>query len=321
MTASIGISTYPRDGLDEQTLTKNADIAMYQAKAEGKNNFQFYSEKLNANSLERLTLEASLRHALERNEFLLHYQAKRDIASGKITGMEALLRWQHPALGTVAPMRFIPVAEETGLIVPIGRWVLKTVCLQNIDWQKQGMPRLSVAVNMTARQFLDEHMLDDVASILAETGMDPHLLEIELHESLLIRDVDITLRILTDLKALGVRIAVDDFGTGYSSLALLQRFPLDTVKIDRSIMRDFFSPQEDLGLADAIIAMGKVLSLTVVAQGVETREQADYLRLHACNELQGFYFKRPLPTDEFTQLLRDQVTEITYIGKRLGFKT
>ncbi len=321
VTASIGISIYPRDGLDEQTLTKNADIAMYQAKAEGKNNFQFYSEKLNANSLERLTLEASLRHALERNEFVLHYQAKRDIASGKITGMEALLRWQHPALGTVAPMRFIPVAEETGLIVPIGRWVLKTVCLQNIDWQKQGMPPLSVAVNMTVRQFLDEHMLDDVASILAETGMDPRLLEIELHESLLIRDVDITLRILTDLKALGVRIAVDDFGTGYSSLALLQRFPLDTVKIDRSIMRAFISPQEDVGLADAIIAMGKFLSLTVVAQGVETREQADYLRLHACNELQGFYFERPLPADEFTQLLRDQATEITYIGKRLGLKT
>ena len=321
VTASIGISAYPEDGLDEQTLTKNADIAMYQAKAEGKNNFQFYSENLNANSLERLTLESSLRHALERSEFRLHYQAKRDIASGKITGMEALLRWQHPALGTVAPMQFIPAAEETGLIIPIGRWVLKTVCLQSIEWQKQGLPALSIAVNMTARQFLDEHLIADVASILAETGMDPHLLEIELHESLLIRDVDVTLRILTSLKALGVRIAVDDFGTGYSSLALLQRFPLDTVKIDRSIMRDFNSPQEDVGLADAIIAMGKSLSLTVVAQGVETREQADYLRAHACNELQGFYFNRPLPAAEFTELLRDQAPEVTYIGKRLGLKT
>jgi diguanylate cyclase (GGDEF)-like protein len=321
VTASIGISTYPQDGLDEQTLTKNADIAMYQAKAEGKNNFQFYSEKLNANSLERLALESSLRHALERNEFRLHYQAKRDIAGGKITGMEALLRWEHPDLGTVAPMQFIPVAEETGLIIPIGKWVLKTVCLQSIDWQRQGLPALSIAVNLTARQFLDEQLLGDVASVLAETGMDPRLLELELNESLLIHDVENTLRILTGLKGLGVRIAVDDFGTGYSSLALLQRFPLDTIKIDRSFMRDFVGTDEDTGLADAIIAMGKSLSLTVVAQGVETKEQADHLRLHACDELQGFYFKRPLPVDEFTQLLRDQATEITYVGKRLGLKT
>jgi diguanylate cyclase (GGDEF)-like protein len=318
VTASIGICSYPQDGLDEQTLTKNADIAMYQAKAEGKNNFQFYSKKLNANSLERLTLESSLRHALERNEFRLHYQAKRDIASGRITGMEALLRWEHPDLGIVAPMQFIPIAEETGLIVPIGKWVLKTVCLQSISWQRQGLPALSIAVNMTARQFLDEQLLADVASLLTETGMDPHLLEIELNEGLLIHNVEKTMRILTGLRGLGVKIAVDDFGTGYSSLATLQRFPLDTIKIDRSLMRDVFGTADDTGLADAIIAMGKSLSLTVVAQGVETKEQAEHLRLHACDELQGFYFKRPLPVDEFTQLLRDQATEITYIGKRLG---
>jgi diguanylate cyclase (GGDEF)-like protein len=320
VTASIGISTYPQDGLDEQTLTKNADIAMYQAKAEGKNNFQFYSEKLNANSLERLALESSLRHALERKEFRLHYQAKREIAGGKITGMEALLRWEHPDLGTVAPMQFIPVAEETGLIIPIGKWVLKTVCLQSMDWQRQGLPALSIAVNLTARQFLDDQLLSDVASILAETRLKPHLLELELNESLLIHDVENTLRILTGLKALGVRIAVDDFGTGYSSLAMLQRFPLDTIKIDRSFMHDFVDNKEDTGLADAIIAMGKSLSLTVVAQGVETKEQAEHLRLHACDELQGFYFKRPLPVDEFTELLRGQATEITYIGKRLGLR-
>jgi diguanylate cyclase (GGDEF)-like protein len=318
VTASIGICSYPQDGPDEQTLTKNADIAMYQAKAEGKNNFQFYSERLNANSLERLTLESSLRHALERDEFRLYYQAKRDIASGRITGMEALLRWEHPDLGIVAPMQFIPVAEETGLIVPIGKWVLKTVCLQSIAWQRQGLPALSIAVNMTARQFLDEQLLADVASLLTETGMPPHLLEIELNESLLIHNVEKTMRILTGLKGLGVKIAVDDFGTGYSSLAMLQRFPLDTIKIDRSLMRDVFGAPDDTGLADAIIAMGKSLSLTVVAQGVETREQAEHLRLHACDELQGFYFKRPLPVDEFTQLLRDQAMEITYVGKRLG---
>jgi diguanylate cyclase (GGDEF)-like protein len=321
VTASIGISTYPQHGLDEQTLTRNADIAMYQAKAEGKNNMRFYSEKLNANLLERVALESSLRHALERDEFLLHYQAKRDITSGKITGMEALLRWQHPNLGIVAPMHFIPVAEESGIIIPIGKWVLKTVCLQSIAWQKQGLPPMSIAVNMTARQFLDDQLLADVAAILNETGLDPQLLEIELHENVLIQDVEITQRILTGLKAIGVRLAVDDYGTGYSSLALLQRFPLDTVKIDRSIIRDFVTRKEDARVADAIIAMGKSSSWTVIAQGVETREQAEHLRLHACDELQGFYFNRPLPVDEFTQLLRHQATEITYVGTRLGLKS
>lgn len=316
ITASIGISTFPQDGLDEQTLTKNADIAMYQAKEEGKNNFQFYSEKLNAHSLERLTLESSLRHALEREEFTLHYQAKRDIVSGRITGMEALLRWRHPDLGTVAPMQFIPVAEETGLIVPIGKWVLRTACLQNVAWQNQGLPRLSIAVNLTARQFAEEHLLADVSAILKSTGMDPHLLELEITESMLIRNVEDTRRILTGLKSLGIRIAIDDFGTGYTSLATLQRFPIDTIKIDRSLIRDIAGTTEDTGLADAIIAMGKSLSLTVVAQGVETRDQAEFLRTHACDELQGFYFKRPLPADQFTKLLVAQATEITYIGER-----
>jgi diguanylate cyclase (GGDEF)-like protein len=318
VTASIGISLYPQDGDDEQTLTKNADIAMYQAKAEGKNNFQFYSEKLNANSLERLTLESSLRHALERNEFRLYYQAKRDIRSGRIAGMEALLRWEHPDLGTVAPMQFIPVAEDTGLIVPIGKWVLKTACLQSVAWQKEGLPPLSVAVNMTARQFSDEYLLQDLTSILKDTGMNPHLLEIELSESLLIHDVETTLRILTGIKSLGVRIAVDDFGTGYSSLATLQRFPLDTVKIDRSFIGELVGPSDGSALADAIIAMGKSLSLTVVAQGVETKEQADFLRAHACDELQGFYFNRPLPAYQFAQLMRAQTAEISYVGTRAG---
>jgi diguanylate cyclase (GGDEF)-like protein len=320
VTASIGISLYPQDGEDEQTLTKNADIAMYQAKAEGKNNFQFYSEKLNANSLERLTLESSLRHALERDEFRLHYQAKRDIRSSRISGMEALLRWEHPDLGTVTPMQFIPVAEETGLIVPIGKWVLKTACLQSVAWQNEGLPPLSIAVNMTARQFSDEYLLQDLASILEATGMKPQLLELELAESLLIHDVENTLRILTGLKSLGIRIAVDDFGTGYSSLATLQRFPLDTVKIDRSFIGDLVGASENAGLADAIIAMGKSLSLTVVAQGVETKEQADFLQAHACDELQGFYFNRPLPAYQFGQLMRAQTSESTYRGTRAGLQ-
>jgi EAL domain-containing protein (putative c-di-GMP-specific phosphodiesterase class I) len=320
VTASIGISIHPQDGLDEQTLTKNADVAMYQAKEDGKNNFQFYSAELNANTLERLALESSLRRGLERNEFQLCYQSRRDIGSGHITGMEALLRWNHPDLGTVAPLRFIPVAEETGLIVPIGRWVLRTACLQGVYWHTHGMPNLNIAVNLTPRQFFDEHLLQDVASTLESTGMEPQFLELEINERLLTQDVANTLRILTGLKALGVRIAIDDFGIGYTSLATLQRFPLDTIKIDRLLIRDLAGSGEDRGLAGAIIAMGKSLSVTVVAQGVETKEQAQFLRSHACDELQGFYFNRPLPADESTELLLAQAIGITYTGKSLQLK-
>lgn len=306
VTASIGISTYPQDGLDEQTLTKNADFAMYQAKEQGKNNFQFYSETLNATSLERLTLESSLRHALECSEFELHYQAKRDIRSGRITGMEALLRWRHPDLGTIAPMQFIPIADETGLIVPIGKWVLRTACLQAMAWQTQGLPPLSIAINLTARQFFDEGLLPDLMTILATTGMPARLLELEITESLLMRDVERSLRILAALKDMGIRIAIDDFGVGYSSLATLQKFPLDTIKIDRSFIRDVASVDEDKALTEAIIAMGRTLSLTVVAQGVETKAQADFLRVHACDEFQGFYLDLPMPAEETTTLLRTQ---------------
>ena len=306
VTASVGISVYPQDGQDEQTLTKNADIAMYQAKEDGKNNFRFYSDALNANTLERLTLESSLRHALERNEFQLHYQAKREIRSGRITGLEALLRWQHPDLGTVAPMQFIPVAEETGLIVPIGKWVLLTACRQNVAWQRAGQPPLCMAVNLTPRQFADENLLADLAAILAATGMDAQLLELEISEGMLMRDVPKTMRILTALKMMGVRIAIDDFGIGYSSLSNLRQFPLDTIKIDRSFIRDVASVDADKALTEAIIAMGRTLSLTVVAQGVETKEQAEFLRRNACDELQGFYFNKPVPAEQFGELLRSE---------------
>jgi diguanylate cyclase (GGDEF)-like protein len=303
VTASIGISAYPLDGLDEQTLTKNADVAMYKAKAEGKNNFQFYAESLNTNSLERLTLESSLRHALEHQEFRLRYQAKRDMHSGRITGTEALLRWEHPDLGLVAPMQFIPAAEESSLMLPIGKWVLRTACAQNVAWQKAGAPRLKMAVNLTGRQFFDEHLIEDVSAILESTGMDARLLEFEISERLLIRDVESTLRVLRKLKRLGIGIAIDDFGTGYSSLASLQRFPLNTIKIDRSLVAGICAGAENKQFAEAVIAMGKNLSLTVVAQGVETREQAEFLRDHSCDELQGFYLSRPLPPDEFAKLL------------------
>jgi diguanylate cyclase (GGDEF)-like protein len=306
VTTSIGISVYPGDGLDEQTLMKHADIAMYRAKEEGKNQFQFFSENLNAQSLERLALESSLRYALEHNEFRLHYQAKRDMRSGQITGMEALLRWQHPDLGTVAPMKFIPIAEETGLIIPIGRWVLKTACLQNVAWQQQGLPRLSMAINLTARQFSDDALVPDLASILRETRMDARLLELEITESVLMHDLVRALRTLTALKDMGVRIAIDNFGSGYVSLSALKQFPLDTIKIDRSFIRDVASGSEDKALAEAVIAMGRTLSLTVVAQGVETKAQVDFLREHACDELQGFYFNRPVPAEQFEKLLQTQ---------------
>jgi diguanylate cyclase (GGDEF)-like protein/PAS domain S-box-containing protein len=321
VTASVGIAVYPQDGLDEQSLLKRADVAMYQAKGDGKNNFQFYSAEADANTLERLTLESRLRHALARDEFRLHYQAKREVGSGAITGMEALLRWEHPDLGTVAPMRFIPIAEETGLTVPIGRWVLKTACLQNVAWQKQGLPCLSIAVNLTARQFADDHLLSDVRAILEATGMAARFLELEIAESLLIQNVGNALRILAELKALGVRLVIDDFGTGYSSLATLARFPLDAVKIDRSFIGKITdSTSQSADVADAIIAMGKKLSLTVIAQGVETREQAEFLREHTCDELQGFYFRRPLPADQFRELLLAQTAGITYTGKQPTLK-
>jgi diguanylate cyclase (GGDEF)-like protein len=320
VTGSVGICTYPVDGRDEQTLMKHADLAMYHAKAEGKNNFQFYSGALDTNSLERLSLESGLRHALEHGEFQLHYQAKRDIESGRMSGVEALLCWQHPQMGMVAPTQFLPVADETGLIVPIGKWALRTACSQNVAWQKLGLPRLSIAVNLTARQFYDDQLLNDVALILEETGMEPSLLELEIAESLMIRDVERTVRTLTALKAMGVRIAIDDFGAGYSSLTTLQRFPLDTIKIDRSFISGITSADADNTLTDAVIAMGRSLSLTVVAQGVETRDQAECLRKQACDELQGFYFNRPLPAEQFGQLLHAQAAVITYVGERAALR-
>jgi diguanylate cyclase (GGDEF)-like protein len=305
VTASIGVSTYPQDGLDEQTLMKNADTAMYKAKEEGKNNFLFYSEKLNTSSLKRLNLESGLRQALEQNQFQLYYQAKRDIRSGLIVGMEALLRWQHPDLGTVAPMQFIPLAEETGLIIPIGKWVLRTACLQNVAWQNQGLGHLNMAVNLTERQFFDKNLLTDLTMILADTGMDAHLLELEISESLLMRDVEKVRQVFQGIKDLGIRIAIDDFGSGYSSLASLKQFPLDIIKIDRSFIHDTSSAAEDQALTKAIIAMGRTLSLTVVAQGVETKEQANFSRQN-CDEFQGFYLNKPMPADQIAGLLRTQ---------------
>lgn len=304
ITASIGICQYPDGAQDEPTLMKYADIAMYRAKDEGKNTFQFYNSQLQTYTFERLALEARLRNALERGEFMLHYQPKLDLRTGAITGVEALLRWQQPELGMVPPTQFIPVAEETGLIAPIGRWVLQTACAQNMVWQRAGLPPLKMAVNLSARQFSEDSLLEDIAAVLRDTGMPAELLELELTEGMVMQNVERATRVLTAIKRMGVRIAIDDFGVGYSSLAQIKRFPIDTLKVDRSFVRDLSQNAEDRAIIKAIIAMGKTLCLTVVAEGVETEEQENFLRERACDESQGFYFSRPLAPAQLEELVR-----------------
>ena len=304
VTASIGICMYPADAEDEHALMKNADIAMYRAKEEGKNTYQFFSEEMNVHSFERMALETSLRRGLERNEFFLHYQAKLDLKTRQITGVEALVRWQHPDLGMIPPAQFIPLAEETGLIVPLGIWVLNTACAQNVAWQREGLPPLRMAVNLSARQLSDENLLKDIAEALEKSGMKAELLELELTESMVMQNPDRAGKVLAGLKKLGARLAIDDFGIGYSSLANLKRFPIDTLKVDRTFIRDIPQDPEDMAITRAIIAMGKTLNLTVVAEGVETVEQEMFLREHACDETQGYYFSRPIDSDQFAELLR-----------------
>ena len=305
VTASIGISIYPKDGLDEQSLMKNADIAMYFAKEEGKNNYQFFSKDIQSQSNERLSLETNLRSALERKEFSLHYQAKVDFKTGEITGVEALLRWDNSYLGSVTPTQFIPVAEETGLIVPIGRWVMKTACAQNVAWQRQGLPSVCMAVNLSLRQLMDDKLLEDIKAALDDSGMAPNLLELEITESMLMHNPARLIAVLTNIKKMGVRLAIDDFGTGYASLAQNKNFPIDTLKVYRSFIRNLPQDSENRAITQAIIAMGKTLSLTVVAEGVETQAQEDFLRDHICDEMQGFYFSKPIAPDQFGYLLRN----------------
>lgn len=304
VTASVGISMYPEDGIDEQTLMKRADMAMYHAKQEGKNNYQFHTEQMDAHSSKRVALEWSLRGALDRGEFRLLYQPKVEISSGRMTGVEALIRWWHQDLGEVSPIRFIPIAEETGLIVPIGLWVLRTACQQNKAWQDEGLPHLCVAVNLSARQFADENLVADIASTLEEIGLNPTFLELEITESMIMHNVNKAVQVLAMLKGMGIRLAIDDFGTGYSSLSNLKRFPLDAIKVDRSFIRDIPSDADDMAITSAIIAMGRSLGLTVIAEGVETKEQIDFLREHACDEFQGYYFSKPIEGKEVGELLR-----------------
>ncbi|MGJ9419877.1 EAL domain-containing protein [Massilia sp. CMS3.1] len=303
VTCSIGVAVYPSESTDADTLIEHADIAMYRAKKLGRNNFQFYTPAMNEESLERVRIESALRNAVERDEFVLYYQPQVDIKTGKICGMEALIRWQHPELGMVPPGRFISIAEETGMIVAIGAWVLRTACAQNKAWQDAGFDKLRVAVNLSARQFGAADLIENLAAVLHDTGLEPKYLEIELTESLFMSDITPAVELLHRMKALGVNLSIDDFGTGYSSLSYLSRFPIDVLKIDRSFVADITRDANDEAIVTSIIALAHNLKLAVIAEGVETGEQLDYLRRHGCDEMQGYYFSKPLPAHEFEQLL------------------
>jgi diguanylate cyclase (GGDEF)-like protein/PAS domain S-box-containing protein len=307
VTASLGISLYPRDSDDGPTLIRNADMAMYRAKREEIDTFAFYSPEMNQRVIDALELEGALRRALERQEFCLHYQPKVDLASGRIVGCEALVRWRHPRRGMVSPAEFIPLAEETGLIVPLGTWALKEACRQAKAWQVEGLPlpNLSVAVNLSARQFRKGNLPRLVKEILGEANLDPRLLELELTESMLMDDPVGAARIMRALKELGVGLSLDDFGTGYSSLNYLRRFPVDSLKIDRSFISDVASDLSAAAVATSIVAIAHSLGLHAIAEGVETREQLDFLRSCGCDSFQGYYFSRPLPAEAFAELLTE----------------
>jgi diguanylate cyclase (GGDEF)-like protein len=303
VTVSIGISIFPADGSDSQALIKAADVAMYRAKETGRNNFLYYSPQMNVHTLERLELESDLRHALEQGELLLHYQPKVELATGRISGIEALLRWKHPIRGLVPPKEFIPLAEETGLIVPIGEWVLATACAQTKAWQDEGHANINVAVNLSARQFADPMLLPKLTRIIRDSGLHPSMLELEITESMVMSHGESAVAVLESLKSIGVQIALDDFGTGYSSLAYLKRFPIDTVKIDRSFIQDIPADSDDKKITRAIIAMAHSMRLKVVAEGVETAEQLSFLRTQRCDAVQGYILYRPLAGEAMAEVL------------------
>ncbi|MEX2279639.1 MAG: EAL domain-containing protein [Acidimicrobiia bacterium] len=304
VSTSIGISVYPDDGEDAETLIKNADTAMYQAKANGRQRYQFFKQAMNDRAVERQSIEESLRSGLEREEFVLHYQPKVDLKTGEITGVEALIRWIHPSRGMVSPADFIPIAEESGLIRPIDDWAVKEACRQARSWVDSGLPPIVMAVNVSAAELRDETYVQRLNATLGQTGIDPRYLELELTESVLMEHAHSAAILLQDLKRLGVQIALDDFGTGYSSLSYLRDFPIDTLKIDQSFVSEVTSAGSDTRIVTAVIGLARSLGLTVVAEGVETREQLEFLRARQCDEAQGYYFSRPVPPDEVAELLR-----------------
>jgi diguanylate cyclase (GGDEF)-like protein/PAS domain S-box-containing protein len=308
VTTSIGVSVYPSDGLDAETLIKNADTAMYQAKENGRQSYQFFKPSMNVRAVERQSIEESLRSALERQEFALHYQPKIDLRTGAITGAEALIRWTHPTRGSLLPSEFIPVAEDCGLILPIGAWVLRKACEQARAWVDAGLPATTMAVNVSAMEFRNENFLEGLFAILSETGLPARSLELELTESVLMKRTASTASILHTLRERGVKVAIDDFGTGYSSLSYLRKFPVDALKIDQSFIRQI-GAGDDTTIVTAVIGMARSLKLRVVAEGVETLEELEFLRAHRCDEAQGHYFSRPLPPRQFARLLRTGISE------------
>ena len=309
VTTCIGVSVYPDDGMDAETLIRNADTAMYQAKEHGRQGYRFFTPEMNVRAVERQSIEESLRRAMERHEFALHYQPKIDLRTGEITGAEALIRWTHPTRGLVSPAQFIPVAEDCGLILPIGNWVLHEACKQAQAWADAGLPRSTIAVNVSGMMFRDEHFLEGIFATLKDTGLDPKLLELELTESILMKRVESTQSILMNLRTRGVKVAVDDFGTGYSSLSYLRKFPIDSLKIDQSFVRQITTAPDETTIVTAIISMGRSLQLCVVAEGVETHGELAFLKAHNCHEAQGYYFSRPVPAEQFAKLLETGIPQ------------
>ncbi len=303
VSASIGIAISPNDGDEIDLLMKHADAAMYRAKEQGGNNYQLCSPAMNQHATQRLALENNLRRALERGEFLLYYQPKVDLVTGKIVGMEALVRWKCPEVGMISPAEFIPLAEETGLIVPIGEWVLRTACTQNKAWQERGLPSIRMGVNLSVRQLQRQNLIGTIAHVLNETGLDPGYLELELTESIIMKSNESTMAELRELNLGGIEISIDDFGTGYSSLSYLKRLPIDTLKIDKSFVQDVTTDPDDAAIVAAIITMAHTLKLKVVAEAVETVEQLAFLRSLKCDQMQGYLFSKPLPAEEITRLL------------------
>ena len=306
ITPSIGISMYPYDSKTQETLIKNADTAMYHAKREGRNNFQFYQESMYNDVLERLTLKNRLHQALERGEFQLFYQIKVDTVTEEVVGAEALIRWLHPEKGFISPDRFIPLAEESDLILPIGQWVIREACTQSMMLQKMGLAPIIIAVNLSARQLHQQNMPEIIGAILQETGLPAKYLSVEITESMLMHDVEDTIKTLAAIKQMGLSIAIDDFGTGYSSLNYLKRFPIDTLKVDRSFVMDITKDDDDKAVVISIIGLAHNLKLEVVAEGVETKEELEFLKAHDCDIIQGYYFSKPLPWHDFVALLKER---------------